>query len=67
MQALTLHTRARTLHKELKAAEAALAADPSDANLAHLVDIRQQIVGSDGTEALIEGFGAASGRKVRAF
>lgn len=66
-QALTLHRRARTLHNELKAAEAALAEDASDANLARLVEIQKQLVASEGTEALIEGFGASSGRKARVF
>jgi DNA primase len=61
---LTLHTRAGTLHRDLKAAEAALANDPSDANLARLDDIRAELAKSEGTEALIEGFGASSGRQV---
>ena len=43
LQALTLHRRQRTLHKELKDAEAALAEEPSDANLARLVDIQNQL------------------------
>ncbi|SHF18565.1 DNA primase [Kaistia soli DSM 19436] len=64
LQALTLHRKARTLHKELKDAEAALASEPSDANLAHLVDIQKQMANSEGTEALIEGFGATSGRRL---
>ena len=63
MQALTLHRKARTLHKELKDAEAALAADPSDANLAQMIDIQNQMANSDGTEAQIEGFGLSSGRR----
>lgn len=67
LQALTLHRRARTLHKELKDAEGALGLDPSEANLARLVDIQQQLAKSEGTEALIEGFGAPSGRAARAF
>ncbi|WP_421724628.1 hypothetical protein [Bauldia sp.] len=66
-QALTLHLRQRTLHKELKEAEAALAADASEANLVRLVEIRNQLASADGTEALIEGFGARSGREVRVF
>ncbi|MBB3933054.1 DNA primase [Kaistia hirudinis] len=65
IQALTLHRKARTLHKELKDAEAALASDPSDANLAHLVDIQNQLANSEGTEALIEGFGANSGKRLK--
>jgi DNA primase len=66
VQALTLHQRQRTLHRELKEAEAALALDPSDANFARLVDIQTQLAKSEGTEALIEGFGVTSGRGVRA-
>jgi DNA primase len=66
-QALTLHTRKRTLHRELKDAEAALALEPSDAHLARLVDIQNQLARTEGTEALIEGFGTSSGRQARAF
>jgi DNA primase len=66
-QALTLHTRKQTLHRELRDAEAALALDPSDANLARLADIKSELARTEGTEALIEGFGAASGRQVRVF
>jgi DNA primase len=66
-QALTLHRRERTLHRELREAEAALANEPSDANLARLVDIQKQLANSEGTEALIEGFGSSSGRQARVF
>jgi DNA primase len=65
LQALTLHRRKMTLSKELRDAESALAAEPSDANLARLIDIQRQLAKSEGTEALIEGFGASSGRQVR--
>ena len=65
MQALTLHHRQRTLHKELKDAEAALADDTSEANFARLVDIQKQLANVDGMEALIEGFGESSGRHGR--
>ncbi len=61
-QALTLHRRAGTLHKDLSLAEIALAQDPSDANLARLKDIQEQLLALGGTEATIEGFGASSGR-----
>ncbi len=64
-QALTLHRRQRTLHKELKEAEAALATDASEANFARLVEIQNQLASAEGTEALIEGFGASSGREAR--
>jgi DNA primase len=65
LQALTLQRRQRTLNKELKDAEIALASEPSEANLARLVDIQNQLAKSEGTEALIEGFGSSSGRQVR--
>ncbi len=67
LQALTLHRRKGTLHKELKDAEAVLARDPSEANVARLVDIKKELESSEGTEALIEGFGASSGRVKRIF
>jgi DNA primase len=67
LQALTLHRRKRTLHKDLKDAEAALAGEPSEANLARLVDIQREMAKSEGTEALIEGFGSSSGREKRAY
>jgi DNA primase len=63
LQALTLQRRQRTLHKDLRDAEAALALDPNVANLARLHDIEGQIAAGEGTEALIEGFGA--GREKR--
>ena len=43
-------------------AEAALAEDSSEANLAWLKDIQARMAEADGTEALIEGFGELSGR-----
>ena len=67
LQALTLHRRQGTLHKDLKDAEAALARDASEANLARLIDIQSQLANTEGTEALIEGFGASSGRAARVF
>ncbi len=66
-QALTLHRRQRTLHKELKEAEAALAREASEANFARLVEIQNQLASAEGTEALIEGFGTSSGRQARMF
>lgn len=50
-QAMTLHRRARTLHKELRAAERALADDDSEANLAWLKDVQAQLLSVDGAEA----------------
>ena len=62
---MTLHRRQRTLHKELRDAETALADDTSEANFARLVDIQKQLANAEGTEALIEGFGSSSGRQMR--
>lgn len=61
-QALHLHRSARTLHRELKAAEAALATDPTDENYRNLVEIQAQFRDVQATEALVEGFGISSGR-----
>jgi DNA primase len=65
LQALTLQRRKQTLNRELKDAEIALADVPNEANLARLVDIQNQLARSEGTEALIEGFGSSSGRQAR--
>lgn len=65
MQALHLHRSAGFLHKELKAAEMALANDPTDENYRHLVEIQTQLKDVQATEALIEGFGVQSGRVAR--
>ena len=64
LQALHLHRSAGFLHKELKAAEMALANDPTDENYRHLVEIQAQLRDVHATEALIEGFGVQSGRVV---
>jgi DNA primase len=61
-QALHLQRSARNLHKELKLAETALAADPTDENYRHLIEIQAQFRDLQATEALIEGFGIPSGR-----
>jgi DNA primase len=62
-QALALHRKMRALNSELHSAEVALAQDASEVNLARLLDIREQLSALTGTEAMIEGFGAASGRQ----
>ena len=66
-QALHLQRTAGALHKELKAAEMALANDPSDDNYRHLVEVQAQFRDVQATEALIEGFGISSGRANRGF
>jgi DNA primase len=62
---VTLHRKSRSLNKELKDAERALAEDAGDANLNWLRDVQGRLAALEGTEASIEGFGALSGRKVR--
>jgi len=47
---------------ELKDAEMALGEDPSEANYGWLRDVKARFAEADGLEALIEGFGASSGR-----
>jgi DNA primase len=64
---VTLHRKARTLHKELRDAERALGDEPSEKNFGWLRDIRGRLSALEGTEASIEGFGALSGRPVRSF
>ena len=63
----SLHRKSRTLHKELKDAEAALGSEPSEENLAWLRDVQARLTALEGSEALIDGFGALSGRPVRTF
>ena len=60
---VTLHRKSRSLNKELKDAERALAEDASDANLNWLRDVQGRLSALEGTEATIEGFGALSGGK----
>ena len=43
----------------------ALGADNTEANYARLRDVKARLSSLDGTEALIEGFGASSGRATR--
>ena len=61
-QALVLHHETRALHKELLSAETALATDASDANMARMRDIQEQLSALAGKEAAAEGFGATTGR-----
>ncbi len=61
-QRTALHRKAHALSRELREAERSLGEDPSDANFAWLRDVRERLSAIDGTEALVEGFGASSGR-----
>jgi DNA primase len=65
-QLVALHRQWHSLAKELRDAEQALGQDSSEANYSWLQDIKARQSALDGTEALIEGFGVASGRAVRA-
>ncbi len=64
-QLVALHRQWHSLTKELKDAEQALGQDASEANYLRLRDVKGRLAQMDGTEALIEGFGASSGRGVR--
>ena len=64
-QLVALHRQWHLLAKELRDAEQALGQDASEANYLRLRDIQARLARMDGTEALIEGFGASSGRGVR--
>ena len=64
-QLVALHRQWHSLTKELKDAEQALGQDASDANYLRLRDVKARLSRVEGTEALIEGFGASSGRGVR--
>jgi DNA primase len=61
-QLVALHRQWHSLTKELRDAEQALGQDPTDANYSWLQDVKARLALLDGTEALIEGFGASSGR-----
>src|SRR5512132_1470777 len=61
-QLVALHRQWHSLIKELKDAEQALGQDASEANYLRLRDVKARLSRMEGTEALIEGFGASSGR-----
>jgi len=64
-QLVALHRQWHSLTRELKDAETALGEDNSEANYARLRDVKTRLSSIDGTEALIEGFGASSGRPAK--
>jgi DNA primase len=61
-QMIALHRKTVTLDRELKSAETAFANDPNDENLNALTVVREELLSAIGSEALVAGFGAASGR-----
>jgi len=64
-QLIALHRQWHSLTRELKDAETALGQDNTEANYARLRDVKARLTSLEGTEALIEGFGASSGRPIR--
>jgi DNA primase len=64
-QLVALHRQWHSLVKELRDAEQALGQESTEANYSWLQDVKARLSVLDGTEALIEGFGASSGRPVR--
>ena len=62
-QCVALQRKSGALHKDWKSAEAALAAEPTEQNLARLLDIKASLADLANAEAAIEGFGELSGRK----
>jgi DNA primase len=65
-QLVALHRQWHSLTRELREAEQALGRDSTEANYSWLQDIKARQWVLEGTEALIEGFGTASGRAVKA-
>ena len=64
-QLVALHRQWHSLTKELKDAEQALGQDASESNYLRMRDVKARLSRMEGTEALIEGFGASSGRGAR--
>ncbi len=64
-QALHLQHRHRSLHRELRNAEAAFATEQTEQAYAQIVEIKREMDNLAGTEALIDGFGLLSGRPAR--
>jgi DNA primase len=61
-QLITLHRQWHSLIRELKDAEQALGRESTEANYSWLQDVKARLSAIEGTEALVEGFGASSGR-----
>ncbi len=63
-QTMALQRSSGALNRELKLAEQALASDPTEQNLARLLDIKTHLTELANAEAAIEGFGDSSGRRM---
>ena len=64
-QLIALHRQWHSLIKELRDAEQALGRETTETNYSWLQDVKARLAVIDGTEAMIEGFGASSGRPAR--
>ncbi len=64
-QLVALQRKRNSLVREVMEAEQAFNQDYTDRNYLRLKDANERLSSLDGTEALIEGFGASSGRGVR--
>ena len=62
-QSMALQRKSGALHRELKSVASALESDPSERNLARLLDIKASLADLGDAEAAVEGFGAANGRE----
>ncbi|MEO1199094.1 MAG: DNA primase [Pseudomonadota bacterium] len=62
---LALHRKISTLHTELAEVEDLLARETTDAHYQRLRDILSELERAEGSEAIVEGFGASSGRAMR--
>jgi len=56
-QALYLHMRAHTLHKQLREIEAELLENPLPQHFAMLADVKVELERAEATQALVDGFG----------
>ncbi len=63
-QSMALQRKSGALHRELNSAASALESDPSERNLARLLDIKASLADLGDAEAAVEGFGSASGREL---
>ncbi len=63
-QSMALQRKSGALHRELKSAASALESEPSERNLARLLDIKASLADLGDAEAAVEGFGSASGREL---
>ena len=61
-QAIHLYQRASVLREELRLTEASMFEDYTEANFQRLRDLQREIASVTNVEALLEGFGEASGR-----